>query len=81
MRSKHCYKKDELFMKRYYDVSQFDGSTFVVFEQNEQREICICGNYDDWEDAEDRAQKIAFLLNVLELFIHKKKKADLFLAQ
>ena len=58
-------------MKRYC-VSKFDGSTFVVFEQNEQREICICGNYDDCEDAEARARRIAFLLNVLELFIPKK---------
>jgi hypothetical protein len=63
-------------MKKY-DVSQFDGSTFVVFEQNEQREICMCGNYDDWEDAEDRARRIAFLLNALELFIQKKAKSFL----
>jgi hypothetical protein len=53
-------------MKRF-DVSQFDGSTFVVFDQNEQRDICICTNFDDWEDTEERANKIAFLLNELEL--------------
>ena len=46
-----------------YSFYQFDGSTFVVIEQIEQREICVCSDYDDWEDAEDRAKKIALLLN------------------
>jgi hypothetical protein len=46
-----------------YTVSQFDGDTFVVIDHREQREVCICGNYDDWADAENRAQKIASLLN------------------
>lgn len=49
-------------MKRYI-VSQFDGNTFVVIDQNEQREICVCSNYDDVEDAEDRARYISGLLN------------------
>jgi hypothetical protein len=49
-------------MQRYI-VSQFDGNTFVVIDQNEQREICVCLNYDDVENAEDRARKIAGLLN------------------
>jgi hypothetical protein len=49
-------------MQRYV-VSQFDGNIFVVIDLVEQREICICANYDEWEDAEERAQKIAFLLN------------------
>jgi len=44
-------------------VNQFDGITFVVIDQVEQREICICGNYGEWEDAEQRAEKIASLLN------------------
>lgn len=46
-----------------YAVSQFDLSTFVVIDQIEQREICVCSNYEDWEDAEERAKKIAELLN------------------
>jgi len=46
-----------------YTVSQFDGDTFVVIDHREQREVCICGNYDDWADAENRAQKIASWLN------------------
>lgn len=46
-----------------FSVAQFDRSTFVVIDQVEQREFCICANYDDWEDAEERAQKIAALLN------------------
>jgi hypothetical protein len=49
-------------MQRYI-VSQFDGSTFVVIDQTETREVCVCSNYDDWEDAEERAEKIAKLLN------------------
>jgi hypothetical protein len=47
---------------RYY-VYQFDGSTFVVADNSDEREICICANYDDWEDAGERAQRIADLLN------------------
>ena len=46
-----------------YIVSPFDGSTFVVVDQKEQREICVCSNYDDWKDAEERARKIVKLLN------------------
>lgn len=46
-----------------YTVSRFDESTFVVIDQNEKREICVCSNYDDWTDAEERAKSIAELLN------------------
>ena len=46
-----------------YIVSKFDVSTFVVIDQVEQREICVCSNYDDWNDAEERAEKIVSLLN------------------
>jgi hypothetical protein len=46
-----------------YTVSQFDGDTFVIIDQSEQREICVCSNYDDWEDAEERAGNIVKLLN------------------
>lgn len=49
-------------MQRYV-VSQFDGNTFVVIDQTEKREICVCSNYDDWDDARERAEKIAKLLN------------------
>lgn len=49
-------------MKRYI-VSRFDKDTFVVIDQNEQKEICVCSNYDDWEDAEERASNIVMLLN------------------
>jgi hypothetical protein len=50
-------------MQRYI-VNQFDRDTFVFVDQNERREICVCSNYDDREDAEDRAKKIVNLLNV-----------------
>lgn len=46
-----------------FDVYKFDGITFVVFDKLEKREICACSNYDNWEDAEERAKKIAKALN------------------
>lgn len=48
-----------------YDVDMFDHDTFIVFDVEEMREICICGNYEGWEDAEERAYKIAWALNML----------------
>jgi hypothetical protein len=49
-------------MERYI-VRQFDESTFLVLDEGEQREICICGNYGAYEDARERAEKTASLLN------------------
>ncbi len=49
-------------MQRYI-VNQFDGNTFVVIDQTEQREVCICSEYNEKEDARERAEKIAILLN------------------
>lgn len=49
-------------MERYI-FSQFDGSTYQVIDQIEQREICICSDYDETEDAESRAKQIVTLLN------------------
>jgi hypothetical protein len=49
-------------MQRYV-VDQFDEDTFVVIDQNEQREVCVCSKYDDWEDAKKRAHTITQLLN------------------
>lgn len=46
-----------------YTVSQFDENTFVVIDQIEKREVCVCSNYDDWVEAEARARKIEGLLN------------------
>ena len=46
-----------------YSVYQFDRNTFVVIDQVERKEVCTCSNYDEWEDAEERAQKITLLLN------------------
>jgi hypothetical protein len=56
-----------------YTVSQFDGDTFVVVDQDEQREYCICGNYDDSTDAKERAEKMANLLNASEANTHQTK--------
>lgn len=49
-------------MQRYV-VKQFDGSTFVVIDQTNKREICVCSDYENWDDARERAEKIAILLN------------------
>ena len=46
-----------------YSVEQFDKNTFIVVDKNEQREVCVCSNYDNWEDAEGRARNIVKLLN------------------
>jgi len=46
-----------------YAVSQFDNDTFVVIDNQEKREVCVCENYDEMEDAEERAKKIVVLLN------------------
>ena len=47
-----------------YTTYQFDSQTFVVIDQVEKREICICQNHDNYEDAENRAIKIAKVLNL-----------------
>jgi hypothetical protein len=52
-----------MVMQRYV-VNQFDKNTFIVIDQMEQREVCICGNYANWMDAKERAEKIAVLLNI-----------------
>lgn len=46
-----------------YTVSRFDGETFVVVDQIESREICICTDYETGSDAGKRARRIANLLN------------------
>jgi hypothetical protein len=50
-------------MKKRFDVYQFDHQTWVVFDQVDKKEICVCSDYGDWEDAEERAKKIVRLLN------------------
>jgi hypothetical protein len=54
---------DEGMADRKYVVSQFDASTFQVVDQEEHRETCVCSAYENWEDARERAQRIAALLN------------------
>lgn len=46
-----------------YTTYQFDVHTFVVIDQHEQREMCVCQDYDGYEDAELRAREIAASLN------------------
>jgi hypothetical protein len=46
-----------------FDLYQSDEQTYVVFDTVEQREVCVCSNYDEWEDAEERAKQIVKLLN------------------
>lgn len=42
---------------RYY-ISQFDSDTYQIVDSVENREVCVCSNYDNWDDAEERAKKI-----------------------
>jgi hypothetical protein len=49
-----------------YAVNQFDGDTFQVVDLYEQREVCVCADYDNWEDSEKRAKKLAHVLNEKE---------------
>ena len=49
-------------MQRYI-VSQFDGSTFVVIDQADKREVCVCSDDENWDDAKERAERIVRLLN------------------
>ena len=46
-----------------YTIDQFDGSTFQVVDLYENREICVCADYDDREDARERAENIVAKLN------------------
>jgi hypothetical protein len=48
--------------ERYY-ISQFDGDTYQIIDSIKNREICVCSNYDKWDDAEERAKNIVKLLN------------------
>lgn len=48
-----------------YTVSRFDTETFVVVDRATNREICVCSDYDDYEDAEKRAEQITNALNLL----------------
>ena len=43
-------------MERFI-INKFDESTYVVVDQEEQREICVCGNYADWNDAKEEQRK------------------------
>ena len=52
-------------MQRYI-VSQFDESTFVVVDQDEQREICVCSNYDERKDERERAERIIWAIRASE---------------
>lgn len=49
-------------MERYY-VYQFDSETYVVADGAANREICICSEFGEVPDAEQRAMSIAGLLN------------------
>jgi len=52
-------------MKRYR-VDQFDSETWIVTDCIENREVCICGDYQGWRDGRRRAHLIAGLLNMAE---------------
>jgi hypothetical protein len=49
-----------------YVVNQIDGSTYQVVDLQYEREICVCSEFDETEDAKKRADLIALLLNNCE---------------
>lgn len=55
-------EKERRAKERYY-ISQFDDDTYQIIDSVENREVCVCSNYDDWEDARERAKNITKLLN------------------
>lgn len=55
-------KRERTDKERYY-IAQFDGCTYQIIDSVENREICVCTNYDNWGDARERADKIVKLLN------------------
>lgn len=57
------YAKRETTNKERYYISQFDDTTYQIVDSVENREVCVCSNYDDWTDAKERAKNIAKLLN------------------
>ena len=50
-------------VKERYLISEFDLNTYQVIDSIDNREICVCSNYDYSEDAEERAKTIVKLLN------------------
>lgn len=46
-----------------FAVSQFDASTYVVFDQIENKEICVCAGYEDADSPNKQAVAIADALN------------------
>ncbi len=56
--------------QRYY-VSQFDDDTYQIVDTIENREVCVCSNYDSFLDAAERAEKIAKMLNDKEAGFQK----------
>lgn len=58
-------KKERTDTERYY-ISQFDGGTYQIIDSVKNREVCVCSNYDEWEDAKERARRIVLLLNESE---------------
>ena len=59
-------------VQRYY-ISRFDGDTYQIVDSIENREICVCSNYDDFFDAKERAKMIVKALNEKEEELHEIK--------
>jgi hypothetical protein len=57
------FLKGELAINERFYISQFDGDTYQIIDSVENREVCVCSNYDEKEDAKERAEKIAMLLH------------------
>ncbi len=49
-----------------YQVDQNDSNTFQVVDMKDNCEVCVVGNFQGHEDAEERAEMIAAALNKAE---------------
>lgn len=58
-------------MERRYYISRFDSDTYQITDAIENREVCVCSNYDNFLDAEERAEKIVNILNAKEEEVQK----------
>ncbi len=63
-------------MKRY-QAYNFDSETWIVSDNVENREVCICGHYEGGRDAKRRAGLIAALLNLAEAMARGTRRRPL----
>ncbi len=64
-----------------YYVTRFDHDTYVVLEKTTGREICVCCNYGDWQDAKKRADRVAYCLEGMSSLEQQAQRCREYLEQ